>query len=79
MARNIKGITIELDGNVTPLTNALKKVNNETKEINGYLKEVERSLKFSPGNTELVAQKQRLLKHAITETEEKLKTLTNTF
>ena len=39
------------------------------------LKDVQRLLKLDPSNTELLSQKQRLLKDAIGETKEKLETL----
>lgn len=75
MANNIKGITIEIGGNVTPLTNALKNVNKDVKSTQDELKEVEKLLKLDPTNTEALAQKQQLLKKAISETKEKLDVL----
>jgi len=39
------------------------------------LKDVEKLLKLDPTNTELLAQKQKLLTEAVSETKEKLKTL----
>ncbi len=75
MANNIKGITIEIGGNTTKLTNALSSVNKEVKNTQGELREVERLLKLDPKNTEALAQKQKLLKDAISETKEKLDVL----
>jgi len=77
MARQIKGITIEIDGNVAPLQKALKSVNTTTIGLQGELKQVEKLLKLDPGNTELVAQKQKILADAIDGTSEKLKLLEN--
>ena len=73
MAKNrIKGITIEIDGNVTPLTNALKDVNGRLRDTQAALKDVDSLLKMDPGNVELIAQKQNYLKDAIEATKEKL-------
>lgn len=76
MAKNrIKGITIEIGGDVTGLDKALKDVNSRIKDTQTQLREVEKGLKFNPGNTELLAQKQRLLADAVKETGAKLQTL----
>lgn len=68
----IKGITIEIDGNTTKLTEALKKVDKNLRSTQTALRDVNRLLKFNPGNTELVAQKQKLLAEAISDTKAKL-------
>lgn len=73
MAGRIKGITIEIDGNATPLQKALQSVNTTLGNTKAALSDVNRLLKFDPGNTELLRQKQTYLKQAIDETEEKLK------
>lgn len=75
MASNIKGITIEIDGNVTPLTKSLEGVNKESKDLQSELKQVDRLLKLDPKNTELLAQKQKLLNDAVGNTKTKLDTL----
>ena len=71
----IKGITVEIGGDTTKLQTALKGVNSEIKNTQAALKDVEKLLKLDPGNTELLTQKQKLLKDAIAETKEKLATL----
>ena len=71
----IKGITIELNGDTTGLTDALKDVNKESNKVSSELREVERALKFDPGNTELIAQKQQLLAEQIQNTSQKLDVL----
>lgn len=71
----IKGITIELNGDTTGLTTALKDVNGQLRDTQADLKKVDRLLKLDPKNTELVAQKQRLLADAIEKTRTKLDTL----
>ena len=70
--KNIKGITIELDGNTTGLQKALKTVDSTSVKLNSELKEVNKLLKFDPSNTELVAQKQKLLTDSIGNTSTKL-------
>ena len=72
MAGNIKGITIEIGGDTTKLEKALKSVNTTSRELNKELRDINTSLKFNPGNTELVAQKQRALGDAIENTKKKL-------
>ena len=71
----IKGITVEIGGDTTKLQTALKGVNTEIKNTQSQLKDVEKLLKLDPGNTELLAQKHRLLGDAVSETKEKLETL----
>ena len=61
----IKGITVEIGGNTTKLQTALKDVNSEIKNTQSQLKDVEKLLKLDPGNTELLAQKQKLLSSAV--------------
>lgn len=75
MAGNIKGITIEIGGNTTKLDKALREVNKTSKDLNNQLKDVEKSLKFNPGNFELITQKQRMLAESVENTREKLKLL----
>ena len=75
MANRIKGLTVEIDGSTTGLDKALKNVNSTIRDTQTQLKDVQRLLKLDPSNTELLSQKQRLLKDAIGETKEKLETL----
>ncbi|MBB2481057.1 phage tail tape measure protein [Bacillus sp. APMAM] len=75
MAGRIKGITVEIGGDTTKLSTALKGVNSEIKGTQSQLRDVEKLLKLDPTNTELLAQKQRLLSDAISGTRTKLETL----
>lgn len=75
MAGKIKGITIEIAGNTQPLNKALEDVNKKSKDLQDELKQVERLLKLDPKNTELLAQKQKILAEAIENTKGKLDTL----
>lgn len=75
MANRIKGITVEIGGDTTKLQQALKGVNSEIKNTQSQLKDVEKLLKLDPGNTDLLAQKHKLLGQAVDETKQKLQTL----
>ena len=75
MAGNIKGITIEFQGDTTKLDKALRQIKNSTKDIDSELKQVNKALKFNPTSVELWRQKQDLLRQKIKETENNLKEL----
>ena len=75
MASRIQGITVEIGGDTTKLQTALKGVNSSIKSTQQQLKDVNSLLKLDPGNTELLAQKQKLLSEAVGETKEKLAAL----
>ena len=75
MADRIKGITVVIGGDTTGLDKALKDVNKEISDTQRQLKDVERLLKLDPTNTELLAQKQRILGDAVQETRTKLDAL----
>lgn len=75
MATKIRGITIELGADTSGINKALGDVNKEISQTQRELKDVEKLLKMDPGNTELLAQKHRLLKDAVGETKEKLSEL----
>ena len=75
MAGNIKGITIELNGDTTKLDRALRNVNRETQTLQRQLSDVEKALKMDPGNADLVRQKERLLGEEIDSTKRKLEML----
>ncbi len=75
MANRIKGITIEIGGDTTGLDKALKSVNSSIRTTQTALRDVNRLLKLDPSNTELLSQKQKLLKDAIGSTKEKLDAL----
>ena len=64
----IKGITVVIGGDTTGLDKALQNVDRSLSSTQKALKDVNRLLKLDPKNTELLAQKQRLLKEAIEDT-----------
>lgn len=74
-SKRIKGITIEIDGNATGLDKTLSGVNSNLLKTQNSLRDVERLLKIDPKNTELLAQKQKLLSQAVDETKTKLASL----
>lgn len=71
----IKGITIELNAETKALSSALKDVDSQSKKTASELKDVNKLLKFDPSNTELLAQKQKLLAEQIQTTETRLSAL----
>lgn len=68
----IKGLTIEIGGETSSLEKSLTNVNKHSKSLQGELREVERLLKLDPTNTELLAQKQKLLADSVANATEKL-------
>ena len=75
MAKRIQGITIEIDGNTTKLNDALKDTSKVISSTNSELKALNQALKIDPKNTELLNQKQEVLKNNIAATTDKLNTL----
>ena len=75
MANRIKGITVEIGGDTTRLTKALKNVDSSIKSTQSQLRDVNKLLKLDPGNTELLAQKHKLLGDAVGQTKQRLETL----
>ena len=75
MATRVKGITIEFNGDTTKLSRAISTVDKEIRGVDKDLKAVDRALKFNPNNTELLAQKQTLLKEKVEQTKVKLDAL----
>ncbi len=73
--RNIKGITIEIDGDTKKLSKSLSTVDKSLKTTQQKLKDVNRLLKFNPKNTELLKQKQKALADSITQTKQRLNEL----
>ena len=74
-SKYLKGITVEIGGNVSPLNDALKDVDRQSNILQNELREVEKLLKLDPTNTELLAQKQKLLGDAVANSKERLEKL----
>ena len=62
MGSRIQGITVEIGGDTTKLSKELESVNKSIKGTQSGLKDVNKLLKLDPSNTELVVQKQKMLK-----------------
>ena len=72
---NIKGITIDIGGNTSKLEDALKNVNKVVYSTNSELKQLNQALRLDPKNTELLSQKQDVLKNNIKATTDRLNAL----
>lgn len=71
----IAGITIELNGDTRKLQASFKEVDSQLKITQNNLKDINKLLKFNPGNTELLTQKQKNLEAAIKQTSNRLENL----
>lgn len=71
-SKKIRGITIQLGADASPIQKALKETEKTSKDLNYELGRVNKLLKFDPGNTTLLAQKQKILAESIGNTETKL-------
>lgn len=71
-AGNIKGITIEFEGNTTKLGKAIKDINRDMTTLDRELKQVNNALKFNPTSVTLWQQKQQILTKKIEDTQKKL-------
>lgn len=72
MANTIKGLTVEIGGDTTKLGKALENVNKKSRELSSELGSINKLLKLDPGNADLLAQKQKVLADAVSNTREKL-------
>ena len=75
MAGNSRSLTIKLNGDTTGLNKAIKSLNTPINKLQRELSSVNRALKFDPGNTTLMAQKQELLAKKTEDLRKKFKTL----
>jgi phage-related minor tail protein len=72
-ANRIKGITVEIGGDTTKLSDALKNVNKSIRKTQDQLRDVNKLLKLDPSNANLLVQKQKYLSETISDIKEKLK------
>ena len=72
MADKIRGITVELSADTAKLSKGLKDANSSINSTQKELKDVNKLLKFDPKNSDLLKQKQDLLKTSITSVKDKL-------
>lgn len=73
--KRIAGIIVEIGGDTTKLGRALEDVDKRSSELSKELGEVNKLLKLDPGNTELIAQKQKILAEQIDNTAKRLEIL----
>lgn len=71
----IRGITIELGADASGVTKALKGIDSQLSTTQKNLKDIDKLLKFKPGNTELLVQKQKNLESAISLTKDRIEEL----
>lgn len=71
----IRGISIKLDADTTGIQKSMQKLDSNLKQTQSNLKDINRLLKFDPGNTELLTQKQKNLESAISNTEKRIEEL----
>lgn len=68
----IQGLTIEIGGNTTGLTKALKAPNDSIRELQAQIRALDKALEIDPTNIDLLEQKMRILSKTIEQTEDKL-------
>lgn len=73
--KTLKGLTIKIGGDTTELYKSLNKVDDQTNKLSRELGQINKLLNLDPTNTELLAQKQKVLADAISSTKDKLGTL----
>ena len=74
-SKALKGLTIQIGADTSELNNALKDVDKRSSSLSQELNQINRLLKFNPTDTNLLAQKQKVLADAISTTEDRLGTL----
>lgn len=72
MADNIKGITIQIGGDVQPLNQALAEAARNATAYGKKLGEINQKLKLDPKNVELLTEKHNLLTEALATNEQQL-------
>lgn len=77
MAGKIKGLTIQLDADVSGVQQAFSTLTKNANATDRLLKELNQSLKFDPGNQDLLAQKFQSLGKALTLSDDKISALKN--
>ena len=75
MAGNIKGVTIEFNGDTTKLEKSIREIDKGSRKLDKELRDVNKALKFNPKNIELWKQKQTILNQKVEETQKRLKLL----
>lgn len=71
-SRDLRGLTIEIGGDTSNLTSALRNVDGELSNLQSNLRTVNSALRLDPGNVDALAQRQALLTDAVAETAQRL-------
>lgn len=71
----IRGLTIEIGGDTTKLTDSLKSIDKELSNTQKDLKDIDKLLKLDPKNTDLLKQKQEQLGKAVKLSKERVQQL----
>ena len=79
MAKNWKGLKIQIDADVTGVGEALKSIDGTLRKTQSNLRETNKLLKFDPENTVLLKQQQEYLQEEISQTTQRLNTLKQAF
>lgn len=79
MAKNWKGLKIQIDADVTGVGEALKGIDSTLRKTQSNLRETNKLLKFDPKNTILLKQQQEYLQEEISQTTQKLNVLKQAF
>lgn len=74
-SRDLRGLTIEIGGDTSNLTDALRNVDGELSNLQSNLRTVNSALRLDPGNVDALAQRQALLTDAVAETAQRLEVL----
>lgn len=72
MSQKVKGLSVKLGIDATDFNGAIENVQRNINGLSRELKDVNRQLKFDPKNTDLLAQKQKILAERVSETKKKL-------
>ena len=70
--KRIQGITLEISGDTTKLSDSLKGIDKQLSATTNELRDINKLLKLDPKNAELLAQKQSALSDAIKTSRERL-------
>lgn len=73
--KKISGLTIAINADTSGVTKGLGAVSDESKKLSNNLKAVDSLLKLDPTNTELLAERQKLLSQNVETTSKKLEML----
>ena len=73
--KKISGLTIAINADTSGVTKGLGSVSEESKKLSNNLKAVDSLLKLDPTNTELLAERQKLLSQNVETTSKKLEML----